>query len=153
MSKGRINDFYTQYEELTLKFEEQEKNLKELNGLVKSLNKTIKTLNDTIKSLNEIIEKKDKEILRLKSRNNKDSSNSSKPSGTNGFKKVIVNRREKSSNKQGGQKGHIPHSINNKLSQFINFSDIEEEIIEVNKNEENKNKRYIEKIIIDIKLY
>lgn len=152
MNKGRMNDFYAQYEELTLKFEKQEKSLKELNILVKSLNKTIETLNNTVKSLNKTIEEKDKEILRLKSKNDKDSSNSSKPSGTNGFKKVITNRREKSNNKQGGQKGHAPHSINNKLNQFINSGDVEEEIIEVNKNEENKNKRYIEKVIIDIKI-
>ena len=44
------------------------------------------------------------EIDRLKNQNKKDSSNSGKPSGTNGFKKVITNRREKSENKQGGQK-------------------------------------------------
>ena len=29
MSKGRINDFYIQYEQLTIKFEDQEKLLKE----------------------------------------------------------------------------------------------------------------------------
>lgn len=44
------------------------------------------------------------EIKRLKNQNQKDSSNSSKPSGTNGYKKVITNRREKSNKKQGGQK-------------------------------------------------
>lgn len=37
----------------------------------------------------------------------KDNSNSSKPSITNGFKKVITNRREKSNKKQGGQTGHV----------------------------------------------
>ena len=65
MSKGRTNDFYAQYEELVTKFEKQ----------------------------NKIIEEQQKEILRLKSKNEKDSSNSSKPSSTNGFKKVITNRR------------------------------------------------------------
>lgn len=57
--------------------------------------------------------------MRLKSKNNKDSSNSSKPSGTNGHKKVITNRGEKSNKKQGGQKNHVPHSLTNKLEQFI----------------------------------
>lgn len=57
--------------------------------------------------------------MRLKSKNNKDSSNSSKPSGTNGHKKAITNRREKSNKKQGGQKNHVPHSLTNKLEQFI----------------------------------
>jgi len=51
------------------------------------------------------IAEKDKEILRLKSQLGKDSSNSSKPPGSNGLKKV-VNNREKSTRKQGGQHGH-----------------------------------------------
>ena len=41
MANGRINDFYLQYEELTEKFEKQEKLLKETNNLVKTLNITI----------------------------------------------------------------------------------------------------------------
>lgn len=152
MTKGRINDFYEQYEELVNKFEKQEKLLKETNNLVKTLNETIKSLNETNEKLNKIIEEKDKEILRLKSKNNRDSSNSNKPSGTNGYKKVIINRREKSDKKKGGQKNHKPHSLNNKLDQFINSGNVEENIIEINKNDNNKNKRYIEKIVIDIKI-
>lgn len=152
MSKGRINDFYIQYEELTIKYEKQEQLLKETNKLVKSLNKTVESLNETIEKQNQIIEEQAKEILRLKSKDSKDSSNSSKPSGTNGFKKVITNRREKSNNKQGGQDKHAPHSLINKLEQFIKSGDVEEEIIEINKNKNNKNKRYIEKVVIDIKI-
>ena len=152
MSKGRINDFYIQYEELTVKFENQEKLLKETNKLVKNLNKTIESLNKTIEQLKKTNEEQAKEILRLKSNNNKDSSNSSKPSSTNGFKKVITNRREKSNKNKGTQNFHIPHSLNNKLEQFINSGNVEETIIEVNKNNQNKNKRYIEKIVIDLKI-
>lgn len=48
MANGRINDFYTQYEELVKKFEKQEQILKETNKLVISFNETIKTLNKTI---------------------------------------------------------------------------------------------------------
>lgn len=150
MSKGRINDFYEQYEQLVEKFEKQEKLLKETNTLVSSLNKTILSLNETIEKQNNIIEEQKQEILRLKDKNNKDSSNSSKPSSTDGFKKVITNRREKSNKSKGGQKGHKAHSLNNKLSQFINSGNVLEEIIEVNKNDSNKNKRYIEKIVIDV---
>ena len=109
-----------------------------------------KELNVQIKNLNNIIIDLKKEILRLKSKNDKDSSNSSKSSSTNGYKKVITNRREKSNKSKGGQKSHKPHSINNKLNQFINSGNVIEEIIEVNKNELNKNKRYIEKVVIDI---
>jgi len=50
-------------------------------------------------------ERKDAEITRLKAQINKDSSNSSKPPGMDGFKKVF-NSREKSNKKTGGQKGH-----------------------------------------------
>ncbi len=53
----------------------------------------------------EMIAKKDKEILRLKGQIEKDSSNSSKPTSSNGFKKV-PNNREKSGRKQGGRTGH-----------------------------------------------
>lgn len=90
-----MNDFYAQYEELVIKFEHQEKLLKETNQVVKELKNIIKSLNNTIESQNKVIEAQALEILRLKSKNKKDSSNSSKPSGTNGYKKVITNRREK----------------------------------------------------------
>lgn len=75
MTQGRFNDFYKQYEELVIKFENQEKLLKETNELVKSLNKTIENLNKTIAQLKTINEEQAQEILRLKSKNNKDSSN------------------------------------------------------------------------------
>lgn len=48
MANGRINDFYNQYEQLVIKFENQEKLLKETNRLVSNLNNTIKSLNETI---------------------------------------------------------------------------------------------------------
>lgn len=142
--------FMIQYEQLVKKFEKQEKLLKDTNALVSSLNKTILSLNETIEKQNNIIEEQKQEILRLKDKNNKDSSNSSKPSSTDGFKKVITNRREKSNKSKGGQKGHKAHSLNNKLSQFINSGNVLEEIIEINKNDSNKNKRYIEKVVIDV---
>jgi hypothetical protein len=50
------------------------------------------------------------EISRLKSIINKDSSNSSKPPSSNGFKS-IPNSREKSGKSQGGQKGHPGHRL------------------------------------------
>jgi transposase len=58
-----------------------------------------------------IIAEKDKEILRLKAQLGKDSSNSSKPPSSNGFKK-IPNNREKSGKKQGGQRGHKGSRLN-----------------------------------------
>lgn len=152
MASNYSKSLYNQYEELLNKFESQEKLLKDTNKLVKSLNKTIESLNETIRELKIKNEEQAQEILKLKSKNNKDSSNSSRPSGTNGYKKLIINRREKSNKKQGGQNNHVPHSLINKLEQFISSGNVEEEIIEINKNENNKNKRYIEKIVIDVKI-
>ncbi len=45
------------------------------------------------------------------------------------------------------QKGHKAHTLTNKLNKFIDFRDIEEEIVKF-----NKNKKYIEKVVIDIKI-
>jgi len=59
----------------------------------------------------EAIAERDKEILRLKGQIEKNSSNSSKPPSSNGFKK-IPNNREKSGKKQGGQAGHKGAKLN-----------------------------------------
>lgn len=83
----------------------------------------------------------------------KDSSNSSKPSSTNGFKKVITNRREKSNKKQGGQTGYVGAFLRDPMvRENINLNDIETEIIEINKNEENKNKEVVIRKVIDIEV-
>ena len=152
MAKKYSKSLYDQYVELLEKFEDQKTLLKENNKLIKSLYEIINNLNKELENERNEKEELKKEILRLKSKNDKDSSNSSKPSSTNGFKKVIINRREKSEKSKGGQKNHKPHSLNNKLEQFINSGNVQEEIIEINKNESNKNKRYIEKVVIDIKV-
>lgn len=144
--------FYKDYSNLVIKCEKQDKMLKEKDHIISNKDKTIDELNNTIDDLNAQIDELKKEILSQKSKANRDSSNSAKPSGTNGFKKVIPNSREKSDKNQGAQIGHTPHSLNNKENQFINSGNVEVEIIEVNKNENNKNKRYIEKKVIDIKI-
>ena len=119
LSKGQTNDMFKQMQEMFLKID----NLKEeISSLKKQHKKEIKKIKNDhkkeIKYLNEKLTEKDKqiekltdenqkmkiEIIRLKNQNQKDSSNSNKPSGTNGFKNVITNRREKSNKKQGGQK-------------------------------------------------
>jgi hypothetical protein len=73
-----------------------------------------------IAPLHGVIAEKEKEILRLKSQLRKDSSNSSKPSGSNGFKK-IPNNREKSGKRQGGQYGHKGTRLNipEKLDELV----------------------------------
>jgi len=152
MASNYSKSLFNQYQDLLIRFEEQQKLLKDLQKTVKSLNTTIDSLNETILKLQEEKNDLENKILEMKSKKNRDSSNSSKPSSTNGYKKVPTNNREKSKKSKGGQPGHTPHSLNNKLEQFINSGNVEEEIIEVNKNEFNKNKRYIEKVVIDIEI-
>lgn len=60
------------------------------------------------------MKQKDSIIQDLKSRLNKNSSNSSKPSSTDGFKKVIHNCREKTQRTVGGQKNHKGATLNKK---------------------------------------
>ena len=156
MTANYSNSLYKDYEKVCNKLDAVLSELaeirKEHKNEKKELMKKIDELTKIVNNQQKLLEEKDKEILRLKSKNDRDSSNSNKPSSTNGYKKIQINNREKSNNKQGGQKNHIPHSINNKLNKFIQSGDIDEEIIEVNKTESNKNKRYIEKVVIDIKI-
>lgn len=114
-----MNDMFRQMEELFLKVDkltndfsmQKQQYEKEIKKIKKEHKKEIKNLNNKIeekdkqiKKLTDENQKMKQEIKRLKNQNQKDSSNSSKPSGTNGYKKVITNRREKSNKKQGGQK-------------------------------------------------
>ena len=126
--KRTNNDIYRHIEELTLeneKLRQENKNLRAENRDLRAENARLReqlevlktTMEDRINKavkeavakavapLQAVIAEKDREILRLKSQLCKDSSNSSKPSGSNGFRKV-PNNREKSGKKQGGQHGH-----------------------------------------------
>lgn len=69
---------------------------------------------EEIKNLNKVISNKDSVIQALTARINKNSSNSSKPSSTDGFKKVIHNCRAKTGKKVGGQKNHKGTTLNKK---------------------------------------
>ena len=69
---------------------------------------------DTIRVLGKQMKQKDSIIQDLKSKLNKNSSNSSKPSSTDGFKKVIHNCKEKTDKKVGGQKDHIGVTLQKK---------------------------------------
>ena len=73
--------------------------------IARAIEKAIAPLCEQITCLEAENAQKETEIARLKAQINKDSSNSSKPPGTDGFKRV-VNSREKSKNKAGGQPGH-----------------------------------------------
>jgi len=113
----------------------------ELTDQVSELTKENTLLKETIILQNE-------QIVALKSRINKDSDNSSKPSSTNFFKKPIQNNREKTGRKPGGQIGHKGSS----LKQFNDPT----EIIEKSKSHCNcggeikYGKDYLAKQLVDI---
>lgn len=76
---------------------------------------------DTIRVLGKQMKQKDSIIQDLTARLNKNSSNSSKPSSTDGFKKVIHNCREKTGRKIGGQLNHKGATLQRKTpTQIIN---------------------------------
>lgn len=76
-----------------------------LNEDINECNSKKKEYEKTIKFLNDKVEELERTVSDLKSQKIKDSTNSSKPSSTNGFKKVIQNNRIKSGKSKGGQKG------------------------------------------------
>ena len=117
----------------------------------------LKAENNDLKNTNENLEKEIKElkgeILRLRANNQKDSSNSSKPSSTDGYKNVITNRREPSKNKPGKPQGESSTNLSQeKFEKFCNSGDVEHKVIEVNKNNKNKNKTYKSVKVLDIKI-
>lgn len=87
-----------------------ESTLKELKKINEQQTKKIEELTKAMQLKDELIRKLTEEIARLKNNNKKDSSNSSKPSSTNGSK-IIPNTREKSKRKCGGQKMHTAHTL------------------------------------------
>ena len=169
MNDGRMNDMFKQMEELFEKVDNltleintlKKEHKKEINKLKKEHQKEIKVLKDELKEKDIKIEKLENEnkklkteVTRLKNQNKKDSSNSSKPSGTNGFKKVITNRREKSEKKQGGQQGHKGNSLGKEeLEKILKKENIKiNKPIEINKNGKNKNLKPYKTTVIDINI-
>ena len=80
----------------------------------KELKRKYSIAKDEIDKLRKEIDNKDSIIQALKARLNKNSTNSSKPSSTDAFKKVIHNCREKTGRKVGGQYNHIGATLNKK---------------------------------------
>lgn len=126
------------------------------NTTLSHYNSLLKINNEQNIEINELKKKVEclqKQLAVQNVRIRKDSSNSSKPSSTNGFKKVITNRREKSNKKQGGQTGHVGAFLRDPmLRKNINLDNVETEVVEINKNELNKNKKVIIRKVIDIEV-
>ena len=120
MATNYSNILYKDYEELSRKFDKQEKLLKDTNELVKTLNNTIEILNKKLEKSEDLIKKLVEENEKLKNQINKNSNNSSKPSSKNSVtpkKKTganLYNYRRKTNKKVGGQLGHNPHSLKKK---------------------------------------
>lgn len=160
------------YGELQLKYDQLFKENKALKLELNDANKMIKALTEKVNKLmlriekliesdqdkTELIEKllaKIEQLMilidKLNKSNNKDSNNSSKPSSTNGFKNTVVNRREKSNKKQGGQKGHEGHTLKEKeIKAMIKSGNFKHEIIEENKTPNSKS--YKSRYVIDIEV-
>jgi len=124
----------------------------ELTTVVTSLIEELRIEREERKKDKQLIEKQRLEIERLKTKNKKDSSNSSKPSSTNSLKKVITNRREPSDKSQGGQPGHQHYSLNEEKIEELISKGAEVEIHEIDKTDKNKNKPFRTVKVIDIKV-
>lgn len=146
-----MNDMYKQMEEL---FSQVEKLNKKINKMDRAHKEESKIKDEKIEKLTKENKKLKLEVERLKNQNKKDSSNSSKPSGTNGFKNVITNRREKSDKKRGGQEGHKGNSLGKeKLEKILSKENIiKNPPIEIGKNEINKNKKPYKTTVVDINI-
>lgn len=141
--------------------EEVLKKLDKANNTILNMSLTISELKSDNKKYMKELEKANKkneelllEIERLKNNNNKNSSNSSKPSSTNGFKKVITNNRAKSNKKKGAKQNHKGTTLTKEqIENMINNGDINEVItIEENKNDFNKDYKPIIRYEYDIEI-
>lgn len=102
-----------------------QKELFDLRQENKHLKKVIKDKDNEIKRLNKRIDKLEKENIKLKNSLSKNSSNSSKPSSTDGFHKIVHSLRKKSSNPIGGQKNHVGTTLNKaKINTITNNNDV-----------------------------
>lgn len=144
---------YKEFEKLNKKLDkmisENRKQSLEIYDLKQNNKKLVKELEKSRNQVQELL----LEIERLKNNNNKNSSNSSKPSSTNGYKKV-TNNREKSNRKKGAQKGHKGKTLTNEeIETMINNGDIDEVVVvEENKNDITKNYKTIIRYEYDIKI-
>lgn len=111
------------------------------------LNKIIKEKDEEIKRLNKRINKFEKENTNLKNQKAKNSSNSSKPSSTDGFHKITHSLRGKSSKSVGGQKNHEGSTLTTKeVEEIINSNKdnviLKEEILFINNKKLDGKSKY-----------
>ena len=108
-----------------------------------------KAVNQATLQLTDELNKARSEISRLKAIINKDSTNSSKPSSTNGFRNV-PNSREKSKRRQGAQKGHSGSRLKlpDKIDELEKKGLIERRL----QDHTNGSSEYVSRFTIDLEL-
>ena len=122
MGSNYQKQYQKEYENLVSEVGDLKRLLKNLTSTIRTLNDTINAMNITINFKNEENKKLILEIERLKNNNDKNSSNSGKPSSKDGFKKIIHNSRSKTTKKQGGQCGHKGSTTDvSKIKQLIEY--------------------------------
>lgn len=148
---GRQTNYHTglfdEFEKLNKKLDKLLIENKNQSLTIYNLNLEIERLTNELKKANELIQKQQDEIDRLKNQNNKNTTNSSKPSSTNittPKKKTgsnIYNYRIKTNNKVGGQLGHKGSNLNKKdVEKLITTNKIEvREITHYIKGKQKKN--------------
>jgi len=89
------------------------------------------------------------EISRLKGIINKDSGNSSKPPGKDGFKRVL-NSREKSGRHKGGQIGHPGHrlALPENIEELVEKGSVKKQVIDYTDGSDE----YISRYVIDVEV-
>jgi len=112
----------TKFELMNKRFDALYNDLSKANSRIKELEEENKELKNIIKQKDKKIEELNNTIANLTARIKKDSSNSSKPSSTDGFKKQVHNFRQKTGKRVGGQFGHK----GNRLELFLNPTEVVE---------------------------
>lgn len=116
--KQTILELKEEHAKVTTIMQKEITDLKEEN---RNLKKNIKAKDKEIKQLNRKINILEKENHKFKCQLSKNSSNSSKPSSTDGFHKIVHSLREKSDKPVGGQRNHVGSTLNKeKVEKIIN---------------------------------
>jgi hypothetical protein len=148
--------FKNKYEALEKKYDALEKSIDDKinQAVINVITKLTDEFNVIIADKDQKIEKLTKEVERLKAQINKDSSNSSKPSSTNGFKNVIQNNREKSGKRPGGQLFHQGHKLElpSNLEQLIEEGKIKHEVIDIWEDGDVDSDDYDSKFVLDLEI-
>ena len=143
--KDKFNTISKNYTKIENKYSVKIEEVKNLKSNLKDSEKENEMLKKKVKSLQKLLGITNIQL-------NKDSSNSSKPSSTNGFKKVITNRREKSDKPKGGQFGHKGAFLSDKkIEEIKKQKDTIVNVVKINEKE-NINGKYKVRRVVDTKV-